>query len=403
MKHNLVLVLVSFACLSACNRRDPVTEEPHASAETKSSRNEVVLPPGDQAASMIETRTASVSSQPDLLRVKGRIAIDDNRTWRLGVRTVGSVTKVYAGLGDRVEKGQILARYHADEVRDSRALYRAAVSERERAVSAAAQAQRNVDRARKLLELRAGSSQQVELAQQDLLNSQAAIKKAEIEVDRTKDLLEDDLKVPADPSPNRTDETEDEVPIIAPADGYILEKNVTPGRTVQPESVTFVIGDLANIWMLASVHQEDLGKLRIGQSASVLVGDRSSIPGRISGKIANLGQQFDPATRMMQVRIALSNPNNILRPEMLTDAEIPVGSGKPMLMVPSDALQQVNGQDVVFVRTAPQRFAVRPVKTGETSGGKTPILEGIRAGDQVVVRGSFVLKSQLLKASLESE
>jgi cobalt-zinc-cadmium efflux system membrane fusion protein len=348
---------------------------------------------------MIETRTAAVSSQPDLLRVKGRIAIDDNRTWRLGVRTTGSVTKVYAGLGDRVEKGQILARYHADEVRDSRALYRAAVSERERAVSAATQAQRNVDRARKLLELRAGSSQQVELAQQDLLNSQAAIKKAEIEVDRTKDLLEDDLKVPADPSPNRIDETEDEVPIIAPSDGYILEKNVTPGRTVQPESVTFVIGDLSNLWMLASVHQEDLGKLRVGQSASVLVGDRV----RIAGKLANLGQQFDPATRMMQVRIALGNPNNILRPEMLADAEIPVGSGKPLLMVPSDALQQVDGQDVVFVRTAPQRFAVRPVKTGETSDGKTPILEGIQAGDQIVVRGSFVLKSQLLKASLESE
>jgi cobalt-zinc-cadmium efflux system membrane fusion protein len=247
--------------------------------------------------------------------------------------------------------------------------------------------------------LKAGSIQQVELAQKEVIGTKAAIQKAEIEVGRTKDLLEDDLKVPADPTANRQDETEDEVPIIAPADGFILEKNITPGRTVEPNSITFVIGDLARIWMLASVRQEDLAKLRAGQSASIKVGDGSAI----GGKITNLGQQFDPVTRVMQVRIELPNPNNTLRPEMLADAEIPIGAGKQVLQISSDAVQQVNGQDVVFVRTAPDRFAVRPVRVGETSDGKTPILEGIQAGDQVAVRGSFVLKSQLLKASLESE
>ena len=63
----------------------------------------------------------------------------------------------------------------------------------------------------------------------------------------------------------------------------------------------------------------------------------------------------------------------------------------------------INGQDVVFVRTAPDRFAMRPVEVGETADGKTPILEGLKAGEQVVVSGSFVLKSQLLKSTLESE
>jgi len=71
--------------------------------------------------------------------------------------------------------------------------------------------------------------------------------------------------------------------------------------------------------------------------------------------------------------------------------------------VPSDAVQQVNGQDVIFVRSAADRFSARPVSTGETSGGRTPILEGIKAGDQIVVRGSFIFKSLLLKSTLESE
>jgi cobalt-zinc-cadmium efflux system membrane fusion protein len=71
--------------------------------------------------------------------------------------------------------------------------------------------------------------------------------------------------------------------------------------------------------------------------------------------------------------------------------------------VPSDALQQVNGQDVVFVKEAQDRFSVRAVRVGETSGGRTPVLEGLNAGDQVAVHGSFILKSKLLKSTLESE
>jgi len=402
MKKSDVLILLTVALLglTACGSPKAATEIP-AAKEAKTSKDEVVLSPDQQSAAMIDTRTAALSQEPDMLRVKGRVALADDRTWRVGVRTVGSIVAVYAGLGDYIRKGQVLARYHADEVRDARARYRAAVSELDRAKAAAVQAQRNRDRAQRLVELKAGSAQQVELAQQDLVSAQAAIKKVQIEVDRGRDLLEDDLRVPADPPPNRKDETEDEVPIISPAGGYIIEKNVTPGKTVELSTVTFVIGDFSKLWMFASVRQEDLEKLRVGQSAFV------TLPGlddrRFPGKITNLGQQFDPSTRVMQVRIELNNISNRLRPEMLANAEILIGGAKPALLVPSDAVQQVNGQDVVFVRSAPDRFSVRPVKVGERSDGKTPILEGIKAGDQVAIRGSFVLKSQLLKATLESE
>ena len=405
MRRNAIApVLIPAALLlAACSRQPTSTGSPPAqnAAENKASKNEVVLSSEQQKASMVELQAAAISQAPDLLRVRGRIVLADDRTWRVGVRTVGLVVAVYAGLGDPVRKGQVLARYHADEVRDSRAQYRSAINELDRAKTAGAQAQRNRDRAQRLLELKAGSALQVEQAQQDLVTAEAAVRKAQIEVDRGRDLLEDDLRVPADPPPDRHDETADQVPILSPGDGYVIEKNVTPGKIVEPSTVTFVIGDLSKVWMLASVRQEDLGKLRSGQPAAVtLPGDPTlSFPGRIT----NLGQQFDPATRVMQVRIELENRNGRLHPEMLANAEIPVGGRRLTVVVPSDAIQQIGDQDVVFVQTAPGRFTVRPVRVGQTADGKTPVLEGIQAGEKIAVRGSFVLKSQLLKATLESE
>ena len=400
MKYSVYLSFLACLVFTACTSPRANTESA-AEKEVKADKDQVVLSPEQQAAATIQTQAAVISQESELLRVKGKIALADDRTWRVGVRTVGSVITVYAGLGDFVHKGQILARYHADEVRDSRAQYRAALSELDRAKNIAAQAQRNRDRAQRLLELKAGSVQQVEMAQQDLMNAQSAIRKAEIEVDRGRDLLEDDLRVPADPPANRQDETEDEVPIIAPGDGYIIEKNITPGKTVELSAITFVIGDLSKVWMLASVRQEDLGKLRTGQSAAVTLPDQEGL--RFPGKITNLGQELDPSTRVMQVRIELANAGGQLHPEMLANAEIPVGSGKPALLVRSDAVQQMNGQDVVFVQTSPGHFVMRPVRAGETADGRTPILEGLEAGSQVVVQGSFLLKSQLLRSTLESE
>ncbi|HEV2174788.1 MAG TPA: efflux RND transporter periplasmic adaptor subunit, partial [Nitrospira sp.] len=305
----------------------------------------------------------------------------------------------YVGLGDYVKKGQVLARYHADEVRDTRAQYRTAIAELNKAQAGAVLAQRNYERAQTLLDLKAGSVQQVEQARQELMAAQTAVKAAQIEIDRTRDVLEDDLRVPADPVPGN--ETADQVPILAPVNGYIIEKNVTPGKTVELSSDTFVIGDLSQVWMLASVRQENLDQLRIGQPATVTL---PRDPSRaFSGKIANLGQEFDPATRVMQVRIVLSNPQNRLRPEMLANADIPIGEGRPVLLAPSDAIQQINDEDVVFVLTAPDHFTVRTVQTGESSGGHTSIVAGLKPGEEIAVRGSFVLKSHLLKSTMESE
>ena len=388
-----VVLMIALAAATGCNRE----AQPARDSAPTVARTEVVLSPAAQKEGQIETQPVKTSDAPDVLRVPGRIALAENRSWRVGVRTDGLVVAVMAEAGDYVRKGQVLARYHADEVRDSRALYRAAQADLARAQSNAALAQRNVTRAETLLDLKAASQVQVEQAQQDLVVAQTAVSNAEVEVGRLKDLLEDDLRVPADPKPG--DETADQVPIIAPASGYILEKNVTLGKAIDTMDDTFVIGDLSQVWMLASMRQDQLGPLHMGQSVRVTV---AGVAGQqFEGKISNLGQELDPSTRTMAVRIALSNSGNVLRPGMLATAELPGSARKMTVFVASDAVQQVDGQDVVFVRVAPDRFAVRAVEVAQTSNGQTPILQGLKGDEQVVVRGSFVLKSQLLRAALD--
>jgi len=85
---------------------------------------------------------------------------------------------------------------------------------------------------------------------------------------------------------------------------------------------------------------------------------------------------------------------------MLASAEFATGAGIPAVLVPQEAIQQVNGQDVVFVRAAADRFRVQAVQTGEYLRGKARILQGLSPGEQVIIHGSFIAKSQLLKSSI---
>jgi cobalt-zinc-cadmium efflux system membrane fusion protein len=400
MKSELIIVLLCSSLLvTACNNGG--AGPPAVEYSAQSNKDEIVLPASEQSAGIIQAQAAVLSEEPDTLRAVGRIALADDRTWRVGVLTEGRVQIVYVGLGDYVKKGQVLARMHSHELHDARAQYQTSVSDLSRLQAATALAQKNYDRMQTLLGLKAASMQQTEQARQDLLNAQTALHDGQIAVDRDRIHLEDNLGVPADLPSDAHDENTDLIPIVSPGSGYILEKKITPGTTVQPSTDTFVIGELSQVWMLASIRQENLADLRIGQPATV------TLPGvageHFPGKITNLGQELDETTRVMKVRIVLNNPAMKLKPEMLASAEIPVGKHEPTLLVPSDAIQQINGQDVVFVRTAADRFAIRPVRVGETAGGRTPVIEGLKPGEQVVVQGSFVLKSQLLRSSMESQ
>ena len=371
-----------------------------AGSKSASGEAEIVVPVAEQRGA-IATTTLAVQQESDLLQFPGKIVLPDNESWHVGVLTTGRIERVYANLGDYVRKGEVLARMHSHDVHEALAAYAMAVAEKSRLQSAESLAQVNFDRMQRLYALRAASVEQTEQARQELVNAKTALENGQTDVVRSKTHLEENLGISADLPANANDETAELIPIVAPASGYVLQKNATPGTTVAPATDIFVLGDPKHLWMLASVGQEQLSQLKVGQSAWV------TLPGgtgqRFAGRISNLGQEFDPTTRRLQVRIDIEHSGGILRPEMLATAEIAVGETRPLILIEPEAVQQVNGQDVVFVRQAADRFTPRPVRVGSSVNGKVALAEGVRPGEDVVTQGSFLLKSQLLKASMQGD
>jgi len=399
--------LAAFICLSTGIAVLPGCTgptQPKALADSIATRRdsrEIVFPASDETSGLIEVQTAALTNQPEIIRAPGKITLADTASWRIGVLIGGRIEKVYVNLGDFVQEGQILAHMHSHEVHEVRAEYQTARSGLSRAQAAMALAQKDYERAQRLYALRAVSLGEVERSQQELVNAQAAVKDEQTDLEAARIHLEENLGVAVDPDPvNHTDET-DLIPIRAAGSGYIIAKNVTPGSSIDPSKDAFVIGDLKRLWMIASINEASVAKLRMGERATVTV---NGFPAEhFKGNVINLGEEFDPVTRVMKVRIQLQNSSIKLRPEMLATAEIEGAESKRVLSIPGDAIQQVNEQDVVFVQKSADRFELRPVRVGEIVNGRVPILEGLRVGEAFVGRGSFVLKSILLKASLEGE
>ena len=360
---------------------------------------EVIIPVSEQAG-MIQSEVAQVRDVAELIRVPGLIALADNGRWRVGAITSGRIERVLVSQDDYVQAGQILARMHSHDVHEAKAAYLIAVAEKARSESAEAVAQRNYERTQRLYDLKAASIEQVDLARQQVVDAQTAVRNSNIAVERERVHLEDNLGISLNDLIADSSGDPDLIPIRAPASGYVLQKNVTPGTVVDLAADLFVIGDLLHLWLTASVRQEYLGALKKGQPVVISVNGLPDV--RVDGRITNVGEQFDPTTHTMQVRVEFENPGNRLRPEMLATAQIAVGSGKPALLVPAEAVQQVDGQDSVFVQTSSDRFMMRPVKTASQIGDRVPIEDGLNPGERFVTRGAFIVKSELLKSSIQN-
>lgn len=161
--------------------------------------------------------------------------------------------------------------------------------------------------------------------------------------------------------------------------------------------------DLRRVWLQVDVYEQDLPQVRPGLKATVRL---KGAPGEdFSGVVENVGAIVDPRSRTVKVRVVLENPRGVLKPGMFATVlvEGTAGEKRRGLYVPSAAVQRLGDEHVVFVARSENAFEPRRVEV--TRGGVewTEIARGIEAGERVVTKGSFALKSELKKDELGGE
>ncbi|HJZ11434.1 MAG TPA: efflux RND transporter periplasmic adaptor subunit, partial [Acidobacteriota bacterium] len=187
----------------------------------------------------------------------------------------------------------------------------------------------------------------------------------------------------------------------SPRNGVLLKFDSSVGEIVEPAMELFTIGDLSQVWVEANVHETDLSVIDLGREALIR---SDAYPDRIfKGKITKIGDVLDVATRTVKVRSEVLNPDRRLKLEMFVDVIVPTSEVRMVLLIPHDAVQEIDHKPVVFVKKDESRFEKRNVQTGEKTDQGIEVISGLKEGEIVVAEGSFSLKSEFLKAEIGSD
>ena len=184
----------------------------------------------------------------------------------------------------------------------------------------------------------------------------------------------------------------------APIDGVVIERKATTGELVDKAKVIYTISDPARLWVIAEVKERDIAAVKVGQDAAFTV--LAYPQEKFHGKVILIGNEVEPASRTLEVRIGADNADGRLKPGMFADVAITTTVLENVLLIPDSALQTDGDDQIAFVALDGNRFEKRVLKLGEEQEGRVQVLDGVRAGEKIVTEGSFILKSEMLKGEM---
>lgn len=316
----------------------------------------------------------------------GKLEANADRIAHVSPRISGKVITVKASLGDSVAAGQALVTI--DSVELGEALNRYYQSQTKLAL-----AQSSMDRIKNLVEKKIAARKDILQAETDYKTAQAELHTDEERLSlyglSSADLAGEGRKRPL-------------LSVRAPIGGIITEKHAIVGELADPSKSLYTVADLSSVWVLVDINEKDLAKVRKGQAAIVTVG---AFPDqKLRGRITYIADLVDQATRTVKARIEVNNPGRKLKPEMFATVQVALSpDAPPVLAVPEEALQDLDGKKVVFVAENETEFAARQVQPGRSAGGMVEIVSGLKQGERYAVKGSFILKSELKKGEVVDE
>lgn len=190
------------------------------------------------------------------------------------------------------------------------------------------------------------------------------------------------------------------IPVYAPQDGVVADMSVREGMYVKPANNIMSLADLSSVWLLAEIFERQADWVAVGQPAEVSL---AFLPGRTwEGTVEYIYPSLDPKTRALKARLRFANEGESLKPNMYANVKIFGGPKNDVLVIPIEALIRTGREERVVIASGEGRFESRIVRAGMESGEWVEIIEGIEAGENVVVSGQFLIDSEAnLKASMK--
>ena len=323
---------------------------------------------------------------------EGKIAVDEDRSTPIFSPYAGRVTKLLARPGDSVTAGQALFTIEATDMVQAQNDFIAAISGLNKARSQLNLAQIVERRNKDLYEGKAAPLKDWQQSQADLISAQNDMRSAETALEAARNRLRILGRTDAEIAEfQNTGRISAETPIHAPIAGTIVQRKVGPGQYVNAgaSDPVFVIGDLSTVWLVAFVRETDAAFVQVGQEVGFTV---LAYPDRtFTATINYVSAGLDPATRRLMVRATIDNADRLLKPEMYANVSIVTAKDLAAVAVPREALIYEGSAVRVWVAHDDHTIELREIKTGLTNGNVIQAVEGLRAGERVVTKGSLFI------------
>lgn len=386
----IILATIISLALMRCGSEEQVHDEHSEESHHEESHSESIMIP-EVSIKEIGLKTETVTLKPftGLMKIPAIVTTNQNFEAQVGSLVQGRVHKVFVNAGDYVKAGQELMLVEGLEIGEIKAGYLKAKANLDFHLA-------NFERQKKLIEQNVGS-------QKSFLESQAEYEKALAEFNaedkkiHSIGLNDEDV---LNGKENHPDEhTSGTLPVKAPIDGIVVERNVVIGQLVDGTTNAFKIISTASVWIDGQIYEKDI--TRINQKTKVDF-ISSTYPGeKFSGSIINIGQTIDERSRTITIRAEFKNPDRKLKPQMFGEMLIPSNENSTAILIPAESIIKIENQDHVFVRLEDFSFQKRKVLTGTLMDELIEIKEGLNEKDQVVTKGAFYLKSESLKDQIE--
>jgi len=322
-----------------------------------------------------EARSGEVEN---LISLTGEVRINEDLMAHLVSRVPGIADSVFVSLGERVKEGQVLAKIDSHELGDLKADYLEKL--------------RHLELTRRTFERKKYLKQENIASEADWLEAESAYQNAETLLLSAKRRLvvlglgEAEIR----DLPEAKDNTFGSYALKSPIAGVIITKHITRGEKISEEEV-FTVADLSKVWVDFQIPTKDLVRVRKGMRVEI-----SSAEGlNGEGELTLIGSVVDTASRTTLGRVELPNHNGQWKPGLFVNGLIQGATSSVAVVVPSDAVQNIDGVNVVFV---PEEDGFKPlnVSLGKNVNGRTAILAGLREGDRYVAKGAFALKAVIV-------